>query len=122
MSWALPASLASRAMAGTMNWVSLPAIPSCPRAPTRSPLPLPTTVGLGDDHGFYAGNTFGYLAAGPSISVPLAFIPSGFGSWTVTAAYTYYLEGTTVRAANNGYGTNDSNSRNVVSGAIGCTF
>ena len=83
---------------------------------------LPTTVGLGDDHGFYAGNTFGYLAAGPSISVPLAFIPSGFGSWTVTAAYTYYLEGTTVRAANNGYGTNDSNSRNVVSGAIGCTF
>lgn len=83
---------------------------------------IPTTVGLGDQSGFYYSNTFGYFSVGPAISVPLAFIPSGFGSWTVTAAYTYYYEGNTVRAFNASNGTDGSNSRNVFSGAIGCTF
>ena len=90
----------------------------------------PFTVGLGDSR-FYEyvdatgkghDNNFGYFSVGPSVSVPLAFIPSGYGSWTLTAAYTYYYEGTTLRAFNNANGTNASNSRNVVSGAIGCTF
>jgi len=85
-------------------------------------LALPVTLGLGDDHGFYAGNTYGYLAVGPSVSVPLAFIPAGFGSWTLTAAYTYYDEGTTVRAANAPLTGNGSESRHVFSGAIGVTF
>lgn len=98
-------------------------------------LALPTTVGLGSSGGgtgFYGNNNFGYFCAGPSISVPLSFIPSGFGSWTVTAAYTYFYEGTTIREANrapyvNGdgdvfAGSSGANSRNVFSGAIGCTF
>jgi hypothetical protein len=54
--------------------------------------------------------------------VPLAFIPSGFGSWTATAAYTYYYEGTTVRAANAPLTGNGADSRHVFSGGIGCTF
>jgi hypothetical protein len=83
---------------------------------------LPTTVGLGDQSGFYQGNTFGYFSVGPSVSVPLAFIPSGYGSWTLTAAYTYYYEGTTVRAANAPPVGNGADSRHVFSGAIGCTF
>jgi len=93
-----------------------------PKATYPITLSLPVTLGLGDDHGFYAGNTYGYLAVGPSISVPLAFIPAGFGSWTLTAAYTYYDEGTTVRAANAFPAGNGSESRHVFSGAIGVTF
>jgi hypothetical protein len=83
---------------------------------------IPNTLGLGDDHGFYGNNTFGYYSVGPSISVPLAFIPAGFGSWTVTAAYTYYYLGTTIREANFAAGGSGANSRNVFSGALGCTF
>ena len=83
---------------------------------------LPNTLGLGDDHGFYGNNTFGYYQVGPSISVPLAFIPSGFGSWTLTAAYTYEYAGTTIREANFAAGGSGANSRNIFSGALGCTF
>jgi hypothetical protein len=93
-----------------------------PKATYPITVSLPVTLGLGDDHGFYAGNTYGYLAVGPSVSVPLAFIPAGFGSWTLTAAYTYYDEGTTVRAANAFPAGNGSESRHVFSGAIGVTF
>ena len=82
----------------------------------------PFTLGLGDQSGFYNSNTFGYFSVGPNISVPLAFIPSGFGSWTLSAAYTYYYEGTTVRAADAPPLGSGANSRNVFSGAIGCTF
>jgi hypothetical protein len=85
-------------------------------------LSAPFTVGLGDDGGFYGNNTFGYFSVGPQVSVPLAFIPSGFGSWTLTAAYTYYYLGTTIREANAPPVGSGANSRNVFSGAIGCTF
>jgi hypothetical protein len=85
----------------------------------------PFTLGLGDSR-FYEfdgrDNNFGYFQTGPSISVPLAFIPSGFGSWTLTAAYTYEYAGTTVRAFTAANGGSAANSRNVFSGAIGCTF
>jgi hypothetical protein len=85
-------------------------------------LAAPFTVGLGDSQGFYGNNNFGYFSVGPSVSVPLAFIPAGFGSWTLTAAYTYYYEGTTVREADAPPLGSGANSRNVFSGAIGCTF
>ncbi len=48
-------------------------------------LSAPFTVGLGSGGGgtgFYGNNNFGYFSVGPQLSVPLAFIPSGFGSWT----------------------------------------
>jgi len=80
-------------------------------------LAAPFTLGLGDSR-FYAGNNFGYFSTGPVVSVPLAFIPSGYGSWTLSAAYTYYYEGTTVRAVS----ASRANSRNVFSGSLGCTF
>jgi hypothetical protein len=93
-----------------------------PKATYPITLSIPATVGLGDDHGFYQGNTFGYVSAGPTISVPLAFIPSGFGSWTLSASYLYYYLGTTVRNFDAANGTDHSCSRNVYQGAIGCTF
>jgi len=57
-------------------------------APT---LTLPVTAGFGSN-GFY-GSGFGYASAGGTISVPLAFIPSGFGAWTASAGGTYYYVG-----------------------------
>lgn len=89
---------------------------------------LPFTLGLGDSGGFYGNNNFGYFATGPNISVPLAFIPSGFGSWTLSAAYTYEYVGTTIRESEKALLPNGTavgtgaNSRNVFSGSIGCTF
>ena len=82
-------------------------------------LALPVTVGLSGQSGFYYHDWFGYLAVGPTISVPLAFIPSGFGAWTVTAGYTYYRLGNDVRLATS---PNFESNRHVFSGAIGCTF
>ena len=40
---------------------------------------LPTAAGFGS-HGFY-GHGFGYFSTGAEVSVPLAFIPSSYGSW-----------------------------------------
>ncbi|HEX4085223.1 MAG TPA: hypothetical protein VHY22_09955 [Chthoniobacteraceae bacterium] len=88
-------------------------------------LSAPFTLGLGSGGGgtgFYGNNNFGYFSVGPNISVPLAFIPSGFGSWTLSAAYTYYYEGTTIREAIGPPVGSGANSRNVFSGALGCTF
>jgi hypothetical protein len=54
-------------------------------------LTLPQTAGFGSS-GFY-GTGFGYFSSGGTLSVPLAFIPSGFGSWTASVGGTYYYLG-----------------------------
>jgi hypothetical protein len=59
-------------------------------------LGLNFTLGLGSQ--FYAGETFGYFAFGPQLSVPLGFIPSEFGKWTVSAGYRHYVLGETTAA------------------------
>jgi hypothetical protein len=82
-------------------------------------LALPLTVGLSGQSGFYYHDWFGYFSGGPTLSVPLAFIPSGFGSWTLTAGYTYYKLGNDVRLLSS---PGNVSNRNVWSGAIGCTF
>jgi len=61
-------------------------------------LTIPATVGLGSN-GFY-GTGFGYFSTGATLSVPLAFIPSSFGSWTASAGGTYYYLGTNTARAN----------------------
>jgi len=78
---------------------------------------VPLTVGLGDDR-FYNGDTFGYFSAGAQISVPLAFIPSCYGSWTFSGGYTYYQLGDQVAEAT----ATDHKSQHVFQGAIGLTF
>ena len=79
---------------------------------------VPITVGLGDSR-FYNGNNFGYLSAGATIAVPLAFIPAGYGSWTLTAGYTYYHLGSQAAFLTS---PGDRDTRHVFSGAIGATF
>lgn len=67
-------------------------------ANTKYPLNvgLNFTLGLGTE--FYAGEAFGYFAFGPQVSVPLGFIPSDFGKWTVSAGYRHYYLGETTAA------------------------
>jgi hypothetical protein len=46
--------------------------------------------------------SFGFFSAGVTASYNLAFIPECYGTWTVTAGYTYYYLGA---------GTSDFNTR-----------
>ena len=55
-------------------------------------LTFPTTAGFGTN-GFY-GQGFGYFSTGAVVSVPLAFIPSAYGSWTASLSGLYYRLGT----------------------------
>ncbi len=74
------------------------------------------TLGLGKQ--FYAGDTFGYLAVGPQVSVPLGFIPSDFGKWTLSAGYRYYYLGNTTAAVAPG----GDHSQSLYSVSLGLKF
>jgi len=83
---------------------------------------IPLTTGWGSN-GFY-GTGFGYFSAGATLSVPLAFIPSGFGAWTANVGGTYYFEGPGPRYVA-GVGTfSNANRENVgvYFGGVGLTF
>jgi hypothetical protein len=86
---------------------------------SRYPLTFvfPVTLGLGSQH-FYAGDFFGYANAGVSGSVPLAFVPAGYGTWTATAGYNYsYVGNALAREMNAG-----SHNEHVFFGTISLTF
>jgi len=77
---------------------------------------LPTAVGLGSN-GFY-GQGFGYFTTGAEVSVPLAFIPSSYGSWTTSVSGKYYRLGST-----SSFYTNFSDpDQGVVAWTIGAEF
>jgi len=88
-------------------------------APT---LTLPVTAGFGSN-GFY-GTGFGYFSAGGTISVPLAFIPSGFGAWTASVGGTYYYLGpqTADVAGAFTWSNGDRNNAGVAFATLGLTF
>jgi hypothetical protein len=84
-------------------------------------LTLPVTAGFGSN-GFY-GTGFGYASAGGNVSVPLAFIPSSFGSWTANAGGTYYYLGTNTARANGQYSQSGvDHDAGVASVGLGLTF
>jgi hypothetical protein len=56
-------------------------------------LTFPATAGFGSS-GFF-GQGFGYFSTGATVSVPLAFIPSAYGSWTTSVSGLYYRLGST---------------------------
>jgi hypothetical protein len=75
------------------------------RYPVAVSVPLTVGVSLKD---YYFGDdgdeTFlGYASAAVSASIPLAFIPSDYGSWNVTGTFQYmYLAAEGLQAANHG--------------------
>ena len=77
---------------------------------------LPTAAGFGSN-GFY-GQGFGYFSTGAEVSVPLAFIPSSFGSWTTSVSGKYYRLGST-----SSFYTNFSDpDQGVVAWTLGADF
>ena len=81
---------------------------------------IPLTVGLGPET--YNGDDFGFFSAGLNASVPLAFVPACYGSWTYTTGVTYILEGKNAAQASAPLITNGDRNQFVFSGAIGLTF
>jgi hypothetical protein len=65
---------------------------------------LPVILGL-SAHNYYEfgttrNPTFGYVQFGPVFSVPLAFIPKSFGTWTVKGAAEFLFLGDTLKPLN----------------------
>jgi hypothetical protein len=59
--------------------------------------------------------TFGYTNLGLAVSVPLAFIPASFGTWTARASMNWLYLGETLKTVNNG-------DRNQIIGTFGIAF
>ncbi len=78
------------------------------------------TVGLGPET--YDGEDYGFFSAGVNVSVPLAFVPSCYGAWTVSAGFTYWNLGDNAAHASAPALTNGSNDQYVFSGSLGLTF
>ena len=81
---------------------------------------IPLTVGLGSET--YNGDDFGFFSAGVTAAVPLAFVPSCYGSWSYTTGFTYVYQGSQAAAASAPLVTNGDRNQFVFSGAIGLTF
>jgi hypothetical protein len=85
--------------------------------PVTLSLPLLVGLSLDDYYEFGTGDddTFGYFQGGLSASVPLAFIPAAYGSWSLRGALTVLVLGDNLKAVNN----NDSTE---VIGTLGVSF
>lgn len=81
---------------------------------------LPLTVGLGSET--YNGDDYGFFSAGITASVPLAFVPSCYGSWAVTGGFTWWNQGDNAAAASAPAISNGDDNQFVFSGSIGLTF
>lgn len=78
---------------------------------------LPITAGFGSHH-FYDGGGFGFLSSGVTASVPLSFIPPGYGGWTFTTGYAFDYLGS-VAAEKTALGKRE---HHIFTGAIGLVF
>jgi hypothetical protein len=72
--------------------------------PLSMAVPLKVGLSVTDYYEGANGNnyTFGYFQGGPVFTVPLAFIPSEYGSWAASAGVQTYAFGTSTQAANKG--------------------
>ena len=81
---------------------------------------IPLTVGLGPET--YNGQDYGFFSAGINASVPLAFVPACYGSWTYTTGFTYWNLGENAANASAPAITDGNRNQFVFSGAVGLTF
>jgi hypothetical protein len=93
-----------------------PSYTVAPKSSYPLTLTLPVTAGFGDSH-FYPTDRFGYLSAGLTLSFPLAFIPKGYGTWTMTFSGLYYILGDDTNNVNRG-----DRSTGVGSGTLTLAF
>jgi hypothetical protein len=71
-----------------------------------------------------AGNQkfFGYVSLGPTLSVPLSFINTKYGTWTASLGYPFYYLGEGPRDANVFNTGNTADYAHVVSFTVGFTY
>lgn len=81
--------------------------PSFPVGPVTVTLPITAGFGSNDFYGSLNESTgqieneaFGFVSGGVNLSYNLSFIPECYGTWTVTAGYTYYFLGDGTRDFN----------------------
>jgi hypothetical protein len=79
--------------------------------------PLLAGLSLDDYYEFGTGNdtTFGYFQGGIGLAVPLAFIPSSFGSWQIKTGVNFLRVNGNLRDVN-------SRDRNEIIGTVGIAF
>ena len=90
-------------------------LPSKSKYPVKISFPL--TIGLGDAH-FYPKDPYGYFSAAINGSMPLAFLPKSFGTWTANAGFTYYNLGDATASIN----ANGDHNAYVGQIGVGLTF
>ena len=85
-------------------------------------LSFPTAAGFGTN-GYY-GQGFGYFNTGATVSVPLAFIPSAYGTWTSSLTGQYWRLGTDPARFTDNPNNTSTGRRDqvVVSWSIGTEF
>ena len=83
---------------------------------------FPNTAGFGSN-GFY-GQGFGFFSTGVNVSVPLAFIPSAYGTWTSSLMGQYFRLGTNSARFTDNPNNTSTGRRNqaVVTWSIGTEF
>jgi hypothetical protein len=84
-------------------------------------LTVPLTAGFGFDDFYEDDEEFGFVSVGAVASVPLAFIPPNYGSWTLSSGVYYYYYGDGVDDFNTGIG-NDDDYDIVGTIGVGLTF
>ena len=72
--------------------------------PGNPAFPLQVGISAGDYYeiGADTDETFGFFKGGAVLSVPLAFIPSDYGSWSVSGGASIYAFGTNLKQINEG--------------------
>jgi len=83
-------------------------------------LSVPAKVGLGFSDFYEDDETLGFVSVGLKASVPLAFIPARYGSWSANAGVYYYYYGPGVDDFNQA--TGDGNDDIVASAGFSFTF
>ena len=90
------------------RYLELGIAPGLPLADGKASLAFPVKLGLSLVD-YYEGpseeDTFGYLDTGVTASVPLGFVPPGYGSWTLRGGVSLLTLGENPKALNRGDGT-----------------
>jgi len=94
-----------------------PVLPAC--GPVT--FTIPVTAGFGSSQFYLENKSFGFFSGGVSASIPLAFIPTQYGTWSFTAGATYYYLPQQTAWVYDATNTIDKN-RFVFNGGIGATF
>jgi hypothetical protein len=73
--------------------------------PVTVSAPIALGMAIGQDY-YYGGDTLGFASIGGSVSAPLAFVPAGYGDWSVWTGITGVWQAATIRTGGTGWKPN----------------